>query len=51
MPFDQLVHEFIEKHGKVEKTGFKRDIFSGEAGQREILFSCKKTVQELLTPL
>ena len=30
MPFDELVHEFIEKHSKVEKTSFKRDIFSGE---------------------
>ena len=34
MPFDQLVHEFIEKHSKVEKTSFKRDIFSGESVKR-----------------
>ena len=34
MPFDQLVHEFIEKHSKVEKTSFKRDIFSGESLKR-----------------
>ena len=29
MPFDQLVDEVIEKHSKVEKASFERDIFSG----------------------
>ena len=31
MPFGQLVDEVIEKHSKVEKASFERDIFSGES--------------------
>jgi integrase len=30
MPFSQLVDEVIEKHSKVEKASFERDIFSGK---------------------
>jgi len=30
MTFDQLVHEFIEKHSKVEKESYKNDISTGK---------------------
>jgi integrase len=30
MPFDQLVHEYIEKHSKVEKESFRNDIYMGK---------------------
>jgi integrase len=30
MPFDELVHEFLEKHSKVEKESYKNDISTGK---------------------